>query len=161
MIKSVDTIYFYGKPNSVTAVALKPHYRLRIFKDYGRPAVVIKSDLPTNPGFSVINASEHIATDLVRTFMLYDIDAGSPNDIVWIDQHEHDDEPHGHMQRVTYEWVYDAKSVLEKMTGEPADFNEYRATFPVSARGPKWFGITPEAVETLVGWKLDPIYRSI
>jgi hypothetical protein len=111
--------------------------RLRVYAAPGRPAVAVATELVENPGTSVTNRADLLATTtLCLAAIMFDAD---PNDIVWIEHYQgvpHDPMPafrKDRYARVYFQW----------------DDREARFTKP------DWRHITREGVEVLIGQSLD------
>jgi hypothetical protein len=61
--RTFDNDYEFLAPNGFIS-----HCHLQIYRAEGRPMLVVASELPSNPGMSVTNAAETLATDVFRAF---------------------------------------------------------------------------------------------
>src|SRR5207244_3711118 len=104
---------------------------LRIYTAPDR-TVVIATEVNENPGTSITNMAEHLATEVTRTFGL------SHDALVWI---EH----------------YPARRVLGgyPRLAESLDLGTFTWT-PQGLRAPQWRRVSKEQVETLMGQPLAP-----
>ncbi len=108
--------------------------RIRIFRREGRPPVVIASDeADANPGTSITNAAEELATDVARVYGL----AGEP--FVWIEHYDDRANPTAARLRT-----------FGSDKGESFDLVEFRAQ-GTTLRSPEWTPIPKSEVQELIG----------
>ena len=104
---------------------------LRIYQAPGQ-TVVLATEVDDNPGTSITNMAEHLATEVTRTFGL------SLGALVWI---EH----------------YPDRLVIGGHPRLPASFDLVTFTCtPQGLRAPQWRRVSKEQVETLMGQSLAP-----
>lgn len=122
----VADIPYYYRAGPFAALAC---CRIRIWERYGEPPVVMATELPDNPGMSITNAAEYLATDVWELL-------GAPErEIVWI---EHYPERGPAQRRI------------------PEEFD--RVTFTQTERGfagPQWRRLSRAEVEALLGGPLE------
>jgi hypothetical protein len=110
------------------ATGIKAVCGLRLVRDEER-VVVVLTELPDNPGMSVTNACEEIATQVRRAFGL------DPDQIRWI-EHYPEREHHVHRRTLHEAATYDEIIFI---------WEDYQA------RAPTWRRLTPEEVHLLLG----------
>lgn len=135
----IDTILSYRPWGQ----GIEARCRARIFRREDGRAAVIVTELPDNPGMSVTNAAEWIATTLLHR---YDLD---PNDTIWIEHY-----PDRHPPGMEGERMFDETFDLIRFRWE--DEGRHRAPMRLSpwARTPDWRHLDREEVEELVGRRL-------
>lgn len=135
-MQTLDTIFKY-KPPFARIVA---HCRLRIYKHDGK-TIFLLTELPDNPGMSVTNAVELIATWLLNDHKL------DPSEVFFI---EHC--PSGPDRDETYDQVS-----LNCTQRFPLDGKRS----PWVAETPNWRRITLEEVEIMTGDNFSPMNQAL
>jgi hypothetical protein len=107
------------------------HCRIRIFYDPDRPVVVIATELPSNPGTSITNRAEVIASEVCRR---YSID---PDTLTWI---EH--------------YLGDPRERVDSAAGEHFSRAEFQRDAGRRLVSPRWYHMPKRRVETLIGQPL-------
>ncbi len=71
---------------------------------------VLLTELPDNPGMSVTNASETLATEVLTRLRLADLSDDAPTRITWYEWYADGDGP---LSRIRYRWDPDERRYLE------------------------------------------------
>lgn len=132
MAANVDTVHHYRPWQRNEA-----HCRLRIFwrtNVDAATAVVIVDELPDNPGMSVTNYAENLATEIARQYGI------EPGRLVWIEYYPQREPP------IWNDPVLDAETF--DLATFAWDTTERRYTTPA------WFRITRATAEDLAGTSL-------
>ncbi len=103
--------------------------------DHAGTVVVICTEAPDNPGTSITNMAEHIATDVARIYQL----AQEP--FVWIEHYDDRSDPIA------------LKHAIRRTKGESFDRVEFRRR-GTQLSEPDWRPISKAAVEELIGEQL-------
>jgi hypothetical protein len=131
MAAIVDEVYEYRGYHGCQSCC-----RIRIYRPAGKPPVIIATEAAgQNPGTSITNLAEQIATDVTRIYRL----AQEP--FVWIEHYDDRSDPIA------------LKYGIRRTKGESFDRVEFRQ------RGselfePHWRPIAKEAVEEMIGEQL-------
>ena len=105
--------------------------RIRIYREEGKPPVVICSQLPDNTNTSVTNMAEYLAAEVIE-------EHGLPTPLVWVEHYpEHEGE--------VGEW-----SLVRFSSWEPVEVC-LGGVWRYRLRSPEWSHLTPEEVGRLVG----------
>jgi hypothetical protein len=131
--KRVDTEFRYKPPHHIEA-----HCRVRIYSATGGydgedRTVVVISEAADNPGMSVTNASEDIATKIVQVFNI------DPARTRWIEHYPQE------------AWRYHGREEIKPATYDEV-FYSWRG---LEAREPNWRRIPLEEIEILTGEEPD------
>jgi hypothetical protein len=118
--------------------------QVQIYRQPGR-AVVVVTELPDNPGVSVTNAAEYIATCILHDHAL------DPDTTIWVEHYHDRNRPGQHdplfaesWDLVTFNWDYRTS---------PWQHRSPHAT------SPRWCPLDREEVDRLInpgGWAIDP-----
>jgi hypothetical protein len=136
-MQTLDTTFTYKPANA----GIEARCRLRAYAHDGK-AIFLLTELPDNPGMSVTNAIDQIATKLLAQYMV------EPSEAIFI---EH----------------YPADSARPQDTYDEVTLNcRQRATLdgkhhPWIAENPQWRRLTLEEVEIVTGANLSPMNRAL
>ncbi len=103
------------------------HCRLRVYTHPDRPTVIIATEVPTNPGTSITNRVEHLATLVIRASGI------DPEGCIWIEHYPAGPRPLPERFAIV-EFGRDQRGRLAK---------------------PHWTHVTRDHVERLIGRRLE------
>jgi hypothetical protein len=133
----IDKTYHYTPPNA----GIEAHCRLRVYNHNGK-FVFLLTELPDNPGMSVTNAIDIIATKLLAEYMI------SPHEAAFIEHYPAD----ASRPQDTYDYV-------SLNFQQRAVFNSHN--YPWFAENPTWRRMTIEEVEIATGANFSPMNRAL
>jgi len=109
-----DIIFFYTPPGR----GVRARCRIRIYRAHA--AVVVITELPDNPGTSVTNAIEYIATCVMHDYKL------DPRTTTWVEHYPGQADRPETWDVVTFEWIGNAVICATTPRWRPSSAEEVR-----------------------------------